>query len=61
VADWAGHLNYLHYNPVKHGLVRCPHEWEFSSFRRFVGAGMYGEDWGCGDGDFVRAAADVEE
>ncbi|MBD1873451.1 hypothetical protein H6F75_08160 [Nodosilinea sp. FACHB-131] len=35
-ADWVGHLNYLHYNPVKRGLVRCPHEWEFSSFRRFV-------------------------
>ena len=46
-ADWIGHFNYLHYNPVKHGLVACPHEWEFSSFRRFVAAGVYGEDWGC--------------
>ncbi|WP_228041121.1 transposase, partial [Nodosilinea sp. LEGE 07088] len=45
-ADWVGHLNYLHYNPVKHGLVRCSHEWEYSSFRWFVGEGMYAEDWG---------------
>ena len=46
-ADWIGHINYLHYNPVKHGLVECPHQWEFSSFRRFVKDGFYGEDWGC--------------
>ena len=46
-ADWVGHINYLHYNPVKHGLVECPHQWEFSSFRRFVRDGFYGEDWGC--------------
>ncbi|NMF83308.1 transposase [Nodosilinea sp. P-1105] len=45
--DWAQHLNYLHYNPVKHGLARCPHQWEYSSFRRFVGEGFYGMDWGC--------------
>ena len=52
-ADLVGHLNYLHYNPVKHGLVRCPHKQEFSSFWWFVGEGMCGEDWGCGVVDFV--------
>ena len=46
-ADWVGHINYLHYNPVKHGLVKCPHQWELSSFRRFVREGFYGMDWGC--------------
>ena len=45
--DWVGHINYLHYNPVKHGLVECPHQWEFSSFRQFVREGFYREDWGC--------------
>ena len=30
--DWVGHINYLHYNPVKHGLVECPHQWEFFEF-----------------------------
>lgn len=30
--DFSHHVNYIHYNPVKHGLVRCPHEWPHSSF-----------------------------
>jgi putative transposase len=46
-ADWVGHINYLHYNPVKYGLVECPLQWAFSSFRQFVREGFYGEDWGC--------------
>jgi putative transposase len=47
-ADFRKHLDYLHYNPVKHGLVRCPHEWQVSSFHRWVEQGMYAIDWGCG-------------
>jgi putative transposase len=47
-ADFRKHLDYLHYNPVKHGLVRCPHEWQVSSFHRWVERGMYAIDWGCG-------------
>ncbi|NJN03551.1 MAG: transposase [Leptolyngbyaceae cyanobacterium SL_1_1] len=46
-ADWVQHLNYLHFNPVKHGLAGCPHQWEYSSFRWFVREGFYGVDWGC--------------
>jgi putative transposase len=30
--DLQRHLDYLHYNPVEHGLAACPHLWEFSSF-----------------------------
>lgn len=56
-----GHLNYLHYNLVKHRLVRYQHEWKFSSFRRFVGEGMDGEDWGCRDTDFVGEGLDGGE
>src|SRR5699024_8730724 len=26
--DLEAHMDYIHYNPVKHGLVRCPNEWE---------------------------------
>jgi putative transposase len=40
-------MNNLHDNLMKHGLVGYPHQWEFSSFRRFVRDGFYGEDWGC--------------
>jgi putative transposase len=46
-SDFVRHLDYLHYNPVKHGLVECPHEWQFSSFHRYVERGMYDRGWGC--------------
>jgi putative transposase len=45
--DFEAHLHYIHYNPVKHGLVSCPHLWPYSSFKRWVGYGVYTEDWGC--------------
>ena len=40
-------LNYIHYNPVKHGLVSCPHQWEYSSFHKWVKRGQYPIDWAC--------------
>ena len=45
--DFARHLDYIHFNPVKHGLVSSPMDWSYSSFRRYVDAGMYAPDWGC--------------
>ncbi len=45
-ADLERHANYIHYNPVKHGLVASPHEWPWSSFHRWVRAGHYTLDWG---------------
>ncbi len=44
--DYARHLDYIHYNPVKHGLVASTGDWPYSSFRRFVDAGFYPPDWG---------------
>jgi putative transposase len=44
--DWRRHMDYLHYNPVKHGLAGSVAEWPWSSFRRAVGRGWYTEDWG---------------
>lgn len=44
--DLENHLNYIHYNPVKHGLVTKPVDWEWSSFRYFVKGGAYDKDWG---------------
>lgn len=40
-------LDYIHYNPVKHGLVTCPHWWSYSSFDSWVRKGGYGVDWCC--------------
>jgi putative transposase len=41
------HLDYIHYNPVKHGHATCPHKWASSSFQRWVRAGMYEMNWHC--------------
>ena len=46
--DFINHVEYIHYNPVKHGLVAAPKEWEYSSFHRYVQAGLYDEMWGAG-------------
>lgn len=45
--DLTRHVNYIHYNPVKHDLVKCPHQWPFSSFHRWAKEGYYTEDWLC--------------
>ena len=44
--DFARHADYIHSNPVKHGYVRSPKDWEWSSFRQQVAKGWYPEDWG---------------
>jgi len=43
--DYAVHMDYVHFNPVKHGLVDRPTDWPFSSFRRCVARGLYSADW----------------
>jgi putative transposase len=44
--DWRMHLDYIHYNPVKHGLVEHVRDWPHSSFHRFVEQGFYDPTWG---------------
>jgi len=44
--DYRHHMDYIHYNPVKHGLVGRPADWPYSSFRRCVARGIYTENWG---------------
>jgi REP-associated tyrosine transposase len=39
------HINYIHYNPVKHELVDSPKEYRFSSFRKFYRDGLYDWNW----------------
>jgi putative transposase len=46
--DFQSHFDYIHYNPVKHGYVRCPHQWPASTFHRWVEHGVYPHDWACG-------------
>lgn len=44
--DFKCHLDYIHYNPVKHGYVEGVADWQWSSFRRYVNLGDYPMDWG---------------
>lgn len=44
--DFNRHCDYIHYNPVKHGLVKSPAEWKHSSINDFIDAGKYSEGWG---------------
>ncbi len=55
--DYETHMAYLHYNPVKHGLVKHARDWPHATFHRYVREGVYDESWGDKgkekvDGDF---------
>jgi len=45
--DMNRHIDYIHYNPVKHGLVKDPFKWQHSSLSDFYQRGLYSSDWGC--------------
>lgn len=47
-ADHEAHVNYIHYNPVKHGHVGRVADWPYSSFHGFVRESIYPADWGGG-------------
>ena len=55
--DFNHHFDYIHFNPVKHGITNSPFDWPHSSAARCFEEGIYGEDWGSResltfDGDF---------
>jgi putative transposase len=43
--DYAAHVDYVHINPVKHGLASCVADWPYSSFHRWAAQGAYSQDW----------------
>lgn len=51
--DFARHIDYIHFNPVKHGLVKSVRDWPHSSFHRFVRQGMLADDWGAKPDDTI--------
>ena len=55
--DFKQHLDYVHVNPVKHGLVERPRDWLWSSFHGYVDSGEYDEQW-CGRVEL--AGVDIE-
>ncbi|MDB5953860.1 transposase [Ramlibacter sp.] len=44
--DYERHVDYIHFNPVKHGWVMRARDWPHSSLHRFVREGRLGADWG---------------
>lgn len=46
LADFERHIDYIHFNPVRHGLVARVWDWPYSSFRRYVRQGILPADWG---------------
>jgi len=53
-ADFARHLDYLHYNPVKHGLVSHAGDWSWSSLAAWQARGIYPSDWGQTEPGSIR-------
>jgi len=45
-ADLRHHIDYIHFNPVKHGCAERPRDWPWSSFHVYVRRGMLTRDWG---------------
>ena len=52
--DWRRHVDYIHFNPVKHGLVNAPEDWPYSSYGRAVESGWYPAGWGRTEPDQLR-------
>jgi putative transposase len=46
-SDFNHHVDYIHYNPVKHGLVMRPVDWQYSSIHRYIQKGILKPDWGA--------------
>jgi putative transposase len=53
--DFERHLDYIHFNPVKHGYVNRAVDWPYSTIHRYVRRGVYPVDWGGGQADVVNA------
>lgn len=53
--DLKTHLDYIHFNPVKHGFIDAPCKWEPSSFHKWVERGVYDSIWGMnGEPESIR-------
>lgn len=60
-ADYAAHMDYIHFNPVKHGVAQHPSAWPFSTFRRCVARGIYPDDWWAADTGLAEAGERLDQ
>lgn len=49
--DYKQHVDYIHYNPVKHGYCSQPTEWKYSTIHKFISDGLYPKGWSYSDID----------
>ena len=59
--DFADHVDYIHLNPVRHGLAAAPREWPHSSFAAWVARDVYAPNWGSGEMPELPAWAKLAE
>lgn len=59
--DFERHFDYVHFNPVKHGYVRCPRDWPESTFHRWADTGVYPSNWACSDTALSMDFSDIEQ
>jgi putative transposase len=58
--DMEKHINYIHWNPVKHAYVKKPEDWLYSTYRHWLKLGFYGPEWSFGEEPSNIAAMDLE-
>lgn len=56
--DFERHADYIHFNPVKHGLCSRPAEWAYSSLHRYMGQGVYPVDWAISPPEWELSAGE---
>ena len=58
--DFENHVDYIHYNPVHHGLVLSPKDWQYSSFHKYVRDGVYDCNWGSSERPIFNCSVGIE-
>ncbi|MFY1017554.1 REP-associated tyrosine transposase [Ectopseudomonas khazarica] len=56
--DYCNHVDYIHINPLKHGLVARVQDWPYSSFHHYVRRGLLPIDWAGGAGVEIEHAGE---
>jgi len=54
--DYRAHMDYVHFNPVKHGLATHPAAWQYSTFKKCVALGLYDPEWASPDNNNIPSA-----
>ena len=56
--DYIRHVEYIHYNPIKHGYVNNVQDWKYSSFHHWVKRSIYSIDWATNDKNMAAVCFD---